>query len=88
MTVHITSLTPATIIEVPVPGKNRRWPYIYVDFDSASTFYLLEFENVRQCFIFVFFVFLFCFVICFLFCFCFYYIQIHCVYNKNTNINK
>ena len=66
MTVHITSLTPATFIEVSVPGKDRRWPYIYVDFDSASTFYLLEFGNVPTVFHFC----IFCFFV--LFCYLFF----------------
>ena len=71
MTVHITSLTPATFIEVSVPGKDSRWPYIYADFDSASTFYLLEFGNVPTvfhfCILFYFIFFCYLFFVLFLF---------------------
>ena len=39
-------LNPATFIEVPVPGKDSQRPYICVDFDSVSTFHLLEVGTV------------------------------------------
>ena len=39
---------------------DRRWPCICVDFDSVSTFYLLEFGTVPTVWVFVLFCFCFC----------------------------
>ena len=36
----------STFIEVPVPTQGSQRPCICVDFDSVSTFYLLEFGTV------------------------------------------
>ena len=62
----------ATFIEVPVPEKDSRRPSLCVDFDSASTFYLLEcggvptgfyFCTVSVWFGYVLFLFVFVFII-------------------------